>query len=148
MDKIKEYIEELNFNYSYDEKNNIYRLGFNLPGKLNSCEVIIDATEKFTKFYGLIPISANENIQGEIAEYLTRINYGLLIGNFEMDYTDGEIRYKIVIDNSWGIQINKEIIDDCIGIIVTMFAKYGDGLLEVIFGFAKANEVIERIECN
>jgi hypothetical protein len=31
-------------------------------------------------------------------EYLTRINYGLIIGNFEMDFDDGEIRYKTSID--------------------------------------------------
>lgn len=28
------------------------------------------------------------------AEFLTRANYGLVFGNFEMDMHDGEIRYK------------------------------------------------------
>ena len=31
----------------------------------------------------------------DIAEYLTRANYGMVMGNFEMDYSDGEIRYLI-----------------------------------------------------
>jgi len=31
-------------------------------------------------------------------KFLTRANYGMMIGNFEMDFTDGEIRYKTSID--------------------------------------------------
>jgi len=30
-------------------------------------------------------------------EYLTRVNYGLPIGNFEFDFDSGEIRYKTSI---------------------------------------------------
>ena len=33
-----------------------------------------------------------------MAEMLTRINSGLMIGNFEMDFEDGELRYKTSID--------------------------------------------------
>ena len=32
------------------------------------------------------------------AELITRANYGLRIGNFEMDFRDGEVRYKASID--------------------------------------------------
>ena len=34
----------------------------------------------------------------EIAQFLTPANYGTLIGNFELDFKDGEIRYKTSID--------------------------------------------------
>ncbi|WP_049790798.1 hypothetical protein [Trichormus azollae] len=33
-----------------------------------------------------------------IAECITRANYGMIIGNFELDFNDGEIRYKTSID--------------------------------------------------
>jgi len=33
-----------------------------------------------------------------VNEFLTRANYGLNIGNFEMDFQDGEIRFKTAID--------------------------------------------------
>jgi hypothetical protein len=32
-----------------------------------------------------------------VAEYLTRANYGLAAGNFELDFDDGEVRYKNVL---------------------------------------------------
>jgi len=33
-----------------------------------------------------------------VAEFLTRVNYVMTIGNFEMDYDDGEVRYKTSVD--------------------------------------------------
>ncbi|MHB8646935.1 MAG: YbjN domain-containing protein [Thermomicrobiales bacterium] len=33
-----------------------------------------------------------------VAEFLTRVNYYMAIGNFEMDYDEGEIRYKTSVD--------------------------------------------------
>ncbi len=33
-----------------------------------------------------------------VAEFITRANFGIVIGNFEIDFSDGEIRYKTSID--------------------------------------------------
>lgn len=35
-----------------------------------------------------------ENNHNKVAEYLTYANYGLVLGNFEFDLNDGEVRYK------------------------------------------------------
>jgi hypothetical protein len=34
----------------------------------------------------------------DVMEFITRANYGLLLGNFELDINDGELRYKASID--------------------------------------------------
>jgi len=49
-------------------------------------------------FYLVCPVNAPENKRSPVAEFITRANYGTIIGNFELDYTDGEIRYKTSID--------------------------------------------------
>src|SRR4030081_1049823 len=49
-------------------------------------------------FYSVCDVNVPEDKRAAMAEYLTRANYGLYIGNFEMDYSDGEIRYKTSID--------------------------------------------------
>jgi hypothetical protein len=49
-------------------------------------------------FYSLCPVNAPEDKRLAIAELLTRINYDMVIGNFELDFSDGEIRYKTSID--------------------------------------------------
>lgn len=44
--------------------------------------------------YGYAGISAGSECMPTVAGYLTRANCGLHIGNFELDRSDGEIRYR------------------------------------------------------
>lgn len=41
-----------------------------------------------------VPLERRERL----AELFIRINYGLVLGNFEMDWDDGEVRYKTSVD--------------------------------------------------
>lgn len=45
-------------------------------------------------FYSICPLSVPHRQRVRIAELLTRANYGLALGNFELDFEEGEIRYK------------------------------------------------------
>jgi hypothetical protein len=47
--------------------------------------------------YSICPMRAPEDRRHEMSQFLTRANYGLAVGNFELDFDDGEIRYKTVL---------------------------------------------------
>lgn len=49
-------------------------------------------------FYSVCPINIPEEFRQSAAEYIARANYGLRIGNFELDFNDGEVRFKTSID--------------------------------------------------
>jgi hypothetical protein len=48
-------------------------------------------------FYSICPLRVPEELRLEAAHFLTRANLGLASGNFELDFDDGEIRYKTVV---------------------------------------------------
>ncbi len=48
--------------------------------------------------YGVVPFAIEEARRGAVMELLTRANFGLTIGNFEIDLDDGETRFKTSID--------------------------------------------------
>jgi len=48
--------------------------------------------------YSILPENAPEDRRPRIAELFVRINYGLVLGNFEMDWEDGVLRYKTSMD--------------------------------------------------
>lgn len=68
-----------------------------------------------------------------IAEFLHRANYGLKDGNFEMDYRDGEIRYKSFV-NFKNIDVSQEVIEESIIVGAAMIDRYGKGLLKLMLG--------------
>ena len=47
--------------------------------------------------YSVCPLRVPAERRLEVSQFLTRANYGLAAGNFELDFEDGEIRYKTVL---------------------------------------------------
>ena len=63
-----------------------------------TCYVRAREPEQQLVFYSVHPRSAPPTRLAEVAEFLHRVNYGTIIGNFELDCDDGEIRFKTSID--------------------------------------------------
>ncbi len=80
-----------------------------------------------------------------MAEFLTRANYGLVIGNFEMDFGDGEVRYKTSIDVE-GDRLTSALIKQMVYINVLMMDRYLPGIMKVAFGNADPARAIAEIE--
>lgn len=100
--------------------------------------------------YGILNSKASESKRARVAEYLHRANYGLNIGNFEFDYDDGEVRYKVYTECNNNKLINEDIIQSSIFIPIMMMDLYGKNLLKVMLNddvsIEKAIEEVEEVE--
>ena len=96
-------------------------------------------------FYSIGPLKAPENKRRAIAEFITRANYGTIIGNFELDYDDGEIHYKTSIDVE-GSNLTFDLIKQLVYTNVTMMDEYLPGILSVIEGDVEPKDAIAQIE--
>jgi hypothetical protein len=96
-------------------------------------------------FYSVCDTNVPEHKRPDIAEFLTRANYGLLIGNFEMDYNDGEVRYKTSIDVE-DDDLSMELIRNMVYANVTMMDRYLPGMMAVIWGNVAPLEAIKMVE--
>jgi len=96
-------------------------------------------------FYSICPVNAPENKRLAIAEFLTRANSGMIIGNFELDFADGEIRYKTSIDVK-GDFLSFELIKQLVYANVTMMDEYLPGIMSVIDSDVLPEDAIAQIE--
>jgi hypothetical protein len=96
-------------------------------------------------FYSIGHVNAPENKRTAIAEFIARANYGTIIGNFELDYDDGEIRYKTSIDVE-GSNLTFDLIKQLVYTNVTMMNEYLPGILSVIEGDVEPKDAIAQIE--
>lgn len=96
-------------------------------------------------FYSIFPVNVPENKRLAVAEFISRANYGMIIGNFELDFTDGEIRYKTSIDVE-GDRLSFALIKRLVYANVTMMDEYLPGIMSVIYGGAEAGDAIAKIE--
>ncbi|AFZ10961.1 protein of unknown function DUF1790 (plasmid) [Oscillatoria nigro-viridis PCC 7112] len=67
--------------------------------KLTCYAQVIEEQSLFI-FYSICPIEAPESKRKALAEFLTLVNYDLIIGNFQLNLTSGQIRYKTSLDVS------------------------------------------------
>ena len=49
-------------------------------------------------FYSVFPEAVPQAARVDMATLLTRLNYGLIVGNFELGLDDGALRYKTSLD--------------------------------------------------
>ncbi|MBD1848181.1 YbjN domain-containing protein [Cyanobacteria bacterium FACHB-63] len=96
-------------------------------------------------FYSICPAKAPKTKRRAIAEFLTRVNYGLIVGNFELDLSDGEIRYKTSIDVE-GDHLSNALIKRLVYTNVMMVDEYLPGIKAVLQAGVSPEEAIQAIE--
>ena len=96
-------------------------------------------------FYSRCPINAPEGKRAAIAEFITRANYGLYIGNFEMDYSDGEIRYKTSADVEETV-IGNTFLKNLTYMNLSIMNRYLPGIMKVIYSDTSPADAIVEVE--
>lgn len=123
------------------------RVSFSITGEhaTYQCVFLIDDDMRWLGFFVRPPFLAPEEKRPAIAEALTRANYGLPIGNFEMDFADGEVRYKASIDVEGG-QLAPLMVTNLIDASLTTCEIYYPALLRVINDDVSPEAAIREVE--
>lgn len=96
-------------------------------------------------FYSVCPTKVPKPKRRAVAEFLFRANYGIIVGNFELDFNDGEIRYKTHSDLKYNFLVS-EAIKELVYTNVMMMDRYLPGITSVISGKVSPEEAIRAIE--
>lgn len=142
---LKDFFEKEDWNYTFNEEKSAFTTGINMNGALGNLHIIIRIRETSYTVYTILNSNAEKDNIAFVAEYLHRANYGLINGNFELDYEDGEIRYKTFV-NFADTTISEKIVKESILLPIFMFDKYGKNLLKIMTGSDNPKQLIEEIE--
>lgn len=145
FDTLGSFLEEDGWHPQRIEEQYIYRMGFEgQSGRMPCIAQIVVKLEVF-QFYVYAPVKIPEENRPAAAEFITRANYGMRIGNFEMDFRDGEVRYKSSLDFE-GSSLTPTMIRNAIYPAVQTIDRYLPGLMEVIYAGVSPEDAIAKIE--
>lgn len=140
-----EFLEEDGWYPQRLEDKLIYRTFFSgKNGNVRCFAQIRTDLEQFL-FYVIASVKAPPEQRTAVAEFITRANFGLRIGNFELDYGDGEVRYKSSIDFE-GQPLTKRLIKNAVYPAVQTMDRYVPGLMQVLYGNVSPETAIAQIE--
>lgn len=125
--------------------DDVLRLPF--QGAAGQWMCFAQAREAHTQFvfYSVYPALAPANRRAAMAELLTRANFGLVLGNFELDYEDGEVRFKTSVDVE-GTSLTPPLIQACVYANVTMMDQYLPALTALLVEGLAPADALARVE--
>ena len=125
-DQLKRYFEKQEWQYSEygakaDDTQQTTHLSLRMRHKDIECGYLFRIQERhgLLAVYGILPFTIPESHKSAALLLLTQINYDMVLGNLEMDVSDGEIRYKNALDIEV-VGISPQIIDHLLQSVVAM----------------------------
>lgn len=119
-------------------------LNFRLQGRMNACTVAFLATDTDVEALAFSPITAAEEYRALTAEFMMRANYGMKLGAFELDFRDGEVRFKSTLSAVSSVPSPQDVAR-ILSMPVIMMERYGEGLVKCMLGLGNPAEEIEKI---
>lgn len=145
---INTFLTTNDFKFRFDEDEGVFSFGVTILSRAKSLHytvILHDHSFAVHTSFPLGPDPTNEQELTNIANFLTRANYGMRTGNFEMNMDSGEIFYKVYC-NCCGIEPNESMIRESIECPAAMFERYGDGILDILFNNLSAKLAVRRCE--
>lgn len=145
--RVDEYLKERHLVYQVvEDSERLFSVSLNLrlQGRMNVCRMILLATRSDIEAIAVSPITVAEEYRPAVAEFMMRANYGLKLGAFELDFRDGEVRFKSTLSAVSG-EPSIQDVARVVSMPVIMFERFGDGLVKCMMGVGNPAEEIQKL---
>lgn len=127
------FFEEYDWPYFQRDDEPVLRTAFRGDNGEWSCYAFADEDQQQFAFYSVCSVRTPEDRRLALAEFITRLNHGLVIGNFELDFSDGEIRFKTSIDVE-GDRLSTTLVRRMVVANVATMDMHLPGIAKAIYG--------------
>ncbi|MDQ6693321.1 MAG: YbjN domain-containing protein [Chloroflexota bacterium] len=145
FDAMVDFFKSDDWSYSQIEGKPVLWMDFVGKSGRWTCFAREDEEKQMFLFHSYLPVKAPEEKRPVLSDMLTRANYGLYIGNFELDFNDGEVRFKTSIDVE-NDRLSHALAKGVVYANVAIMDKYLPGIMSVIYGGASPTEAIAQVE--
>jgi hypothetical protein len=141
---LRQVLAEIGWDSEPDEDNACFYVDFGPPHipVSDAIAAIAEETERFL-FYVNIGPSVPPERRGEVERFITLANWGLSIGNFEMNYDEGLVRFKSSVAFR-GAQLSEALIRNAILAAMNAIEVYAEPLVDVLGRGKSAQEAFRE----
>jgi hypothetical protein len=145
MDVVLNFFKNENWQYQQLETKNTIRTGYRGERGTWVCYARVDERYYRFIFYVQTGMCIPEQYRNLVAEYLNRVNYCLLLGNFEMDMDTGNVRFRASVEIPDGI-LTEGMVRSMVYTSVHNLDQYLPGLMAVVHGGLSPAAALARQE--
>jgi len=141
----KDFLDLDDWKYDCDEEKQVIKSG--VKSENGSYKILFVSREDKDQYliYAIAPVEVPEKDRSKICEFFARANYGLMIGNFELDMNDGEMRYKVSVTLE-DAGLTHGMVSSMLKYCISTMDKYYREIMNVIYGSISPEEAIRHVE--
>lgn len=144
-ERLVQHLEEQDVKYRANDDSRMVCADFQGEVGTYRLMAVVDEEGNLFQVLGLSHLRVPEGARPLIAEALVRANYGLVLGKFEMDFEDGELRFQIG-QILIGGELPDEVIERSFTAAMAMLDRYLPAFLSVIYGNELPKDAIRTVE--
>jgi len=146
LEQVVELFRAKDWKFEVDEENDLVRLG--IQGENGDWQVMAGASEDDSAFlmFSFFPQKCPAQRRGACAELLSRINFGMMVGCFDMDCDSGRIHFKTTLPFAQGA-LDPELLNNVVMFNLACMDRILPAIMSVIYAGtspAKALATVER----
>lgn len=141
-----EFFENDNWKFMEISPGEVLKMGVSGENSDYECYAIADEETNMFQFISKYSVKIPENQRPKIAEFVTRANYGIRLGKFELDFRDGEVSFKSSVPCDENKGLSFMILKRIVQTNVFFIDEYFPGLMKVIYGGISPEQAIYEIE--
>ncbi len=142
-EQLTAYLDQSGLQYQQSDANDVFQMCFDSKHGIN--RVLVLVADDLLQIFTYPPNKVIESQRLEIAHAVTRANFGLRIGHFELDVDDGELRYRIAVPLSDELPSN-DVLDCLLPLGGAMVERYLPAFLSIIYGNEDVQLAIKAAE--
>lgn len=142
---ITDYLDADDWNYLLDEQKELIRMELRIRSRMQKVDILMDLRDDKYVVFMTYPLGVDPEDRPAVADLLNRINYSLLFGCFEMDSTDGTVRFRLAVDCADSLP-SREIVKNSLLRPASSCQKYGNAIVRVIMGVASPEEAFNSAQ--
>lgn len=142
---IRDYFERANLRFIKADSDSDFRIDYTMDSFVAHGRLVFDEDRSFMGFMVSGSVKVPQNRRIEAMEFITRANYGLACGGFQMDYDDGDILYRTGIFLN-GSEPEPDMVDPIVQVAIRTYDRYYKQLMQVLYAGQAAIEAIAEAE--
>ena len=146
LESARNYLEKNEWNFEVLSDHSTIALGFEGVNGEWHCMIQTRELEEQMIFYSSLSENISSNRIETMMRFITMANYRLVVGNFELDVTDGELNYKTALDLE-SVILNNDMIRNIIHTNLATFDRHLPGI-QIILNGGSTEEAMDAIEMN
>jgi hypothetical protein len=145
MDVVLRFFREDQWSFQKLNDKPVVRAGFRGEHGTWVCFARVDEENRRFLFHSAMGLNIPPQYRSAVSEYLTRVNYGLPVGNFEMNLDTGDVRCKTSIEVPEG-QLDISVVRALAYANVRAMDHYFTGVVAVVHGGLSPEAALARAE--